>query len=295
MSSNRGKAVDIGPFTIPVPFPGFTPALAFARPPGSESRGSTLPASRGRFANTSPTIPPDSTTRARNRPAGSTSTPRGNAPGALDRGGTVGSHLRLPRPPGPCRDGPHARAEAVPGHLHLRRDRGPDRRGQRGRDPRASPPRQGGAGHRQDRAGPRGGPGPRQAPDRVARQVLDQGPARPLRVRRRVSPPRLAARLGQGARHRELHRARQALGRVRGGARRGPPDRRDRQGGHRVPQRSAAGARPDGVLRLRDEEDRERARSVPPSSSPRTTRRSCPTRSSGAASSTTSASPTATR
>ena len=33
------------------------------------------------------------------------------------------------------------------------------------------------------------------------------------------------------------------------------PDRRDRQGGHRVPERPAAGARPDGVLRLRDRRD----------------------------------------
>ena len=36
----------------------------------------------------------------------------------------------------------------------------------------------------------------------------------------------------------------------------GAADRRDRQGGHRVPERPAAGTRPHGVLRLRDRADR---------------------------------------
>ena len=76
---------------------------------------------------------------------------------------------------------------------------------------------------------------------------------------------------------------------------RGRADRRDRQGRHRVSERPAARARPDGVLRLRDAPD-DRARGIGRSSSSRrTTRRSCPTRSCAAASSTTSAFPTARR
>src|SRR6185503_59895 len=39
---------------------------------------------------------------------------------------------------------------------------------------------------------------------------------------------------------------------------RGPPHRRDRQGGHRVPERPLAGARPDGVPRPRDGRGRPR-------------------------------------
>ena len=37
----------------------------------------------------------------------------------------------------------------------------------------------------------------------------------------------------------------------------GAADRRDRQGGHRVPQRPAAGTRPHGILRLRDQGDHQ--------------------------------------
>ena len=66
---------------------------------------------------------------------------------------------------------------------------------------------------------------------------------------------RFAARRRPGPRHRQLHRARQALGGVRGRIPAGAADRRSRQGGHRVPERPPAGARPHGVLRLRDEGD----------------------------------------
>ena len=50
---------------------------------------------------------------------------------------------------------------------------------------------------------------------RVAHQVDDQGAARAVRVRRRVASARLAARRPQSARHRQLHRARHAVERVR--------------------------------------------------------------------------------
>ena len=49
----------------------------------------------------------------------------------------------------------------------------------------------------------------------------------------------------------------------RGSGRCGAADRRDRQGGHRVPERPAPGARPHGVLRLRDEGDRAGATKRP--------------------------------
>ena len=97
------------------------------------------------------------------------------------------------------------------------------------------------------------------------------------------------------ARHRALHQARRAVGGVRERRARRGADRRDRQGGHRVPQRPAARARPHGVLRLRDARDDQGEAPAAGRSSPRTTRRSCPTRSCAAASSTTSASPTARR
>ena len=93
-------------------------------------------------------------------------------------------------------------------------------------------------------------------------------------------------------RHRQLHKARQAVGCVCGGPQGGPAHRRDRQGRHRIPQRPVAGTRPHGVLRLRDRRD-DIARNTGRSSSLRpTTRRNCRTRSCAAASSTISASRT---
>jgi hypothetical protein len=74
----------------------------------------------------------------------------------------------------------------------------------------------------------------------------------------------------------------------------GAADRRNRQGGHRVPERSAAGTRSDGVLRLRDWRDHQGPAQAPSSSSHRTTRRNCRTHSCAAASSTTSSFPTET-
>ena len=90
----------------------------------------------------------------------------------------------------------------------------------------------------------------------------------------------------------QLHQAGRAVGGVRQRRAGGRADRRDRQGRHRVPERPAARARPHGVPRVRDARD-DRARGIGRwSSSRRTTRRSCPTRSCAAASSTTSASRT---
>ena len=129
----------------------------------------------------------------------------------------------------------------------------------------------------------------------VAHQVDDQGAAGALRVRRRVAAARLAAGRRARRRHRALHQARRAVGGVRGERAGRRADRRGRQGRHRVSERPAARARPDGVLRLRDAADDPSRRIGRSSSSRRTTRRSCPTRSCAAASSTTSAFPTARR
>ena len=60
-------------------------------------------------------------------------------------------------------------------------------------------------------------------------------------------------------RHPQLHQARQAVGRLRRRRAAGAADRRDRQGRHRIPERSPARARSHGVLRLRDRRDREGA------------------------------------
>ena len=54
------------------------------------------------------------------------------------------------------------------------------------------------------------------AADRVAHQVHHQGAAGPVRIRRRVPPARRPAWRSARARHRQLHRARQTVGRVRG-------------------------------------------------------------------------------
>ena len=72
---------------------------------------------------------------------------------------------------------------------------------------------------------------------------------------------------------------------------RGAPHRRGRQGGPRVPERSAPRARPDALRHHRD--GRRGGRDAAPDrrSSRRTTRKSCPTRSSAGASSTSSTFP----
>ena len=61
----------------------------------------------------------------------------------------------------------------------------------------------------------------------------------------------------------QLHQARRAVGGVRERGAGGRADRRDRQGRHRVSERPAARARPDGVLRLRDARRRSRAKHRP--------------------------------
>ena len=94
-------------------------------------------------------------------------------------------------------------------------------------------------------------------------------------------------------RHPPLHQARPA--RARRSRRRDAPraaDRRDRQGRPRVPERPPARARRDALHGRRDRRRDRRQASGRSCSSPRTTRRSCPTRSCAAASSTTSSSPT---
>ena len=111
---------------------------------------------------------------------------------------------------------------------------------------------EGRARHRQDAA--RGGNRGRAAAAAVplAHQVDDQGAAGPVRIRRRVAPARFAARRGEGARHRQLHHQGPDVGGVRERSAAGAAGRRDRQGRHRVSERPAARARPDGVLRVRD-------------------------------------------
>ena len=140
----------------------------------------------------------------------------------------------------------------------LHRHRGIDGGGERRDGAVAAAADQGRARHRQDAA--RGGDRPLagQAAVRVAHQVHHQGAAGPVRVRRRVAPARFAARRSAGPGHPQLHRQGQSVGslRLRGAA--GSADRRDRQGGHRVPQRSAARAGSHGILRLRDARDRVR-------------------------------------
>ena len=99
----------------------------------------------------------------------------------------------------------------------------------------------------------------RRAAARMARQVDHQGAAGPLRIRRGVAAARQPARRRARQGHPQLHQARQAVGRVRRRRAAGAADRRDRQGRHRVSQRSPAGARSHGVLRLRDRRDHQGA------------------------------------
>ena len=79
--------------------------------------------------------------------------------------------------------------------------------------------------------------------------------ARTLRIR--CGDPAARQPAGRRARqgHPQLHQARQALGSVRRRRAAGSADRRNRQSRHRVPQRSAAGTRSHGVLRLRNRRD----------------------------------------
>ena len=114
------------------------------------------------------------------------------------------------------------------------------------------PPRQRRARHRQDGAGARGRRRHRGAAHRVAHQVDDQGPAGPLRVRRRLRACATASSATSASTTSATTSAGQAVGGVPARRAPGAADRRDRQGRHRVPQRPAAGARPHGVLRLRD-------------------------------------------
>ncbi len=74
-----------------------------------------------------------------------------------------------------------------------------------------------------------------------------------------------------------------------------PADRRDRQGRHRIPQRPPAGARSDGVPCLRNRRDGQGGRAPGRCHHLEQREGTCPTLSCAAASSTTSASPTATR
>ena len=112
--------------------------------------------------------------------------------------------------------------------------------------------RQGRAGHRQDRTGLPDRRCAGAAADPVDDQVDHQGGAGALRIRRGLAAARQPARRSEGQRHRQLHPPRQIVGGLRVGRARGAADRRDRQGRHRVPERSPAGARSDGVRRLRD-------------------------------------------
>ena len=91
----------------------------------------------------------------------------------------------------------------------------------------------------------------------MAHQIHDQSAARALRIRRRHAAARLATRRRTRQRHPQLHQKRQALARVRVGEARRAVDRRNRQSGHRIPQRPAAGTRPHGVLRLRNRRNGE--------------------------------------
>jgi MoxR-like ATPase len=69
----------------------------------------------------------------------------------------------------------------------------------------------------------------------------------------RLRDSQLGDEQGQG--HFQLHRQGRAVAGLRAGQADGDPDRRGRQGRHRVPQRPAARARPHGVPRLRDAAD----------------------------------------
>ena len=135
--------------------------------------------------------------------------------------------------------------------------------------------------------------GARRAADRMARQVDHQGAAGPLRIRRGRAPARLPARRRARPRHPQLHQARASSGR------RSPRDERPVLLIDEIDKADIEF--PNDLLQELDRmefyvyetgETVAGARAARSSSSPRTTRRSCPTPSCAAASSTTSASPT---
>ena len=141
----------------------------------------------------------------------------------------------------------------------LYRQRRAEDRGQRRDRARAAAADQGRARHRQDAARRGDRRRARRAADRLAHQIDDPRAAGPLRIRRRLAPARFATGRRARLRHRQLHQARQAVGGVHRARAPGAADRRDRQGGHRISQRSAARTRPHGILRLRDRRDGARA------------------------------------
>ena len=95
----------------------------------------------------------------------------------------------------------------------------------------------------------------RGAAARLAHQIDDAGAAGPLRVRRGLAPAGFPARRLTRFRHPQLHPAWQALGCVHLAGAPGAADRRDRQGRHRISQRSLARTRSHGIPRLRDRRD----------------------------------------
>ena len=157
---------------------------------------------------------------------------------------------------------------------------------------------QGRARHRQDDAGRGSGRGARHAAAAVAHQEHHQGAAGPVRVRRGEPAARQPARLDDASASRTstTTSSRACCGRP---SRAEQPvallideiDKADIE----FPNDLLRETRPHGVLRLRDARAGQGDAPAARSSSPRTTRRSCPTRSCAAASSTTSSSPTPTR
>ena len=141
---------------------------------------------------------------------------------------------------------------ALQRHRQLRRHRRPDDGRECGRDAGPSAAGEGRARHRQDAARGRNRGRAAAAAVPLAHQVDDQGAAGSVRVRRRIALARFAARRREGARHRQLHHQGPDVGGVRKRGAAGAAGRRDRQGRHRVSERPAARARPDGVLRVRD-------------------------------------------
>ena len=141
------------------------------------------------------------------------------------------------------------------GHRELCGDTRSADRSQRRDSARTPATGQGRTRHRQDDPRPRDRPRHRPGADHLAHQVDHQGAAGALRIRRGGAAARRPARRRAGARHRQLHRAGQAVGGVYGRRSPGIADRRDRQGRHRISQRPAARARSNGILRLRNPAD----------------------------------------
>ena len=169
---------------------------------------------------------------------------------------------------------------------------GPRGRGQLRARARAAAAGERRARHRQDaaRRGHRRGARPAAHPLAVKSHHPRAG--RPLRLRHRAAPLRLALRRRRREGHPPLHQARARWAQAFAAPRaRGAADRRGRQGRPRVPQRPAPRARPDALPRHRDRRRDRRARAPGRGHHLATTRRSCPTRSCAAACSTSSSSP----